>query len=145
MTGRYMLTFEMDQHLTLRVIPPNSEEYSNFKVSFMKQKPVYRASRSRYQEKPELLGETADSRSGLRHGPKESVTSHRGRKNAVSQGHQSQLEGAPPGQKWTTLASSDASPRPCQCRLVPPRLLPREITRVWLCPAGLPGACFPTP
>lgn len=142
MTGKCMLTFEMEQHITLMVMPPNSEEYNNFKVSFMKQKPVYLASRSRYQEKPVLLGETADSRSGLRHRRK-SVTSHHARKDAMSKGHQSQLEGAPPRQKRTILASSDASPWPCQPLLVPPRLIVQEITSVWLCPAGMPRACFP--
>ena len=46
-----------------------------------------------------LAGETADLRSGLRRGRKERVTSRPARKEAVSQGHQSQLAEAPAGQK----------------------------------------------
>lgn len=96
----------------------------------------------RTQEEPALLGASAGSRSGLRHRQKEPVTSHWMRKDGMSEGHRSQLEGTPLGQKWTLLAPGDANLWPCQSLLVPPRFL-REITPIWSCPAGLPRACFP--
>lgn len=90
-----MFPFEMGQRATPRAIPPLLKNASNFKLSVMKQKPVYLAPRSHYQEEPEPPGEAPDSRAELRHGRKEPVMPPCARKEAMSRGHQSTLQGLP--------------------------------------------------
>ena len=99
------------------------------------------------QKEPVLLGESADSRSRLRHRQKEPMTSYHLRKDSLSKGHQSQFEGAP----WPKM--DNLGPHRCQPLALPTpvrttsapslRIHTRPVVSRWAAQGLLPQTVMP--